>query len=183
MRWTHVNPLGRWLFSALLLIILAVLAALPAQALPEDRDLPITIDADEGTFRSRSGEASFQGNVYLRQGTLEVWADSLEIRRDPETGALQYLEARGQPARYQELPSVDGELIQVRGLRIEYLPAEDIIVTEGQGELEQANNRISAEFIRYHLLDETLEVRSRRSTQADQDAPQATWVIQPRELD
>lgn len=183
MKWMHVNPPACRLAGALFLMALATLVAMPALALPEDRDLPITIDADEGTFRSRSGEATFQGNVYLRQGTLEVWADTLEIRRDPETGTLQYLEARGQPARYQELPSVDGELIHVRGLRIEYLPTEDIIVTEGQGELEQANNRINAEYIRYHLLDETLEVRSQRSTQADQDAPQATWIIQPRELD
>lgn len=183
MKWTHVKPLGRQSGGALLIFAMATLVAMPAHALPEDRDLPITIDADEGTFRSRSGEASFQGNVYLRQGTLEVWADTLEIRRDPETGELQYLEARGQPARYQELPSADGELIRVRGLRIEFLPAEDIIVTEGQGELEQASNRINAEYIRYHLLNETLEVRSQRSTQADNEAPQATWVIQPRELD
>lgn len=183
MRWTCANPLAGWPAGTLLLLSLAAFMVPPALALPEDRELPITIDADEGTFRSRSGEASFRGNVYLKQGTLEVWADTLDIRRDPETGTLQYLEARGQPARYQELPSADGELIRVRGLRIEYLPSEDIIVTEGEGELEQANNRINAEFIRYHLLDETLEVRSRRSTEADQDAPQATWVIQPRELD
>ncbi|MHA7881067.1 MAG: lipopolysaccharide transport periplasmic protein LptA [Saccharospirillum sp.] len=181
MKWTHAEALHR-AGTALLCVLLATLA-LPAHALPEDRNLPITIDADEGTFRSRSGEASFRGNVYLQQGTLEVWADSLDIRRDPQTGELEYLEARGEPARYQELPSAEGDLIRVRGLRIEYLPEEDVIVTEGQGELEQANNEIRAEFIRYHLVDETLEVRSLRSTQADEEAPQASWVIQPRELD
>lgn len=183
MKWMHDNALGCRIAGALLLAIGAALFAVPAQALPEDRDLPITIDADEGTFRSRSGEASFSGNVYLKQGTLEVWADTLEIRRDPETGALQYLEARGQPARYQELPAEDSELIRVRGLRIEYMPSDNVIVTEGQSELEQASNMINAEFIRYNLLDETLEVKSQRSAQENQEAPQATWVIQPMDLD
>lgn len=161
--------------AALLLCLLSG----AAWALPSDRDQPMTIQADQGAFRSGSGEAHFEGNVHLKQGTLEVWADTLDVTRDPATGVIKFLEARGEPARYQELPAVDDDLIEVQGLRIEYRPEEDVIITEGNGRLEQADSEIQAEYIQYNLSDETLNVRSVRTQTENPDAPQATWVIQP----
>lgn len=168
-----------------LLVFLAVscLVIQPAWALPGDRDQPMTITADEGNFKSSQGEATFNGNVYLKQGTLEVWADTLEVRRDPVTGDITFLEARGEPARYQELPSEEDGLIEVSGSRIEYRPDQDLIITEGNGHLTQAGSDIEADYIRYNLLDETLDVRSRRSTDNNGDAPQATWTLQPGAMD
>lgn len=154
-----------------------------AWALPGDRDQPMTITADEGNFRSSRGEATFTGNVYLKQGTLEVWAETLDVRRDPETGDITFLEARGEPARYQELPSEEDGLIEVRGLRIEYRPDQDLIITEGDGHLTQAGSDIEADYIRYNLTDESLDVRSRRSTEDNEEAPQATWTLQPGAMD
>ncbi|WP_108125919.1 lipopolysaccharide transport periplasmic protein LptA [Saccharospirillum mangrovi] len=154
-----------------------------ALALPEDRDQPMTIQADQGAFRSGSGEAHFQGNVHLQQGSLEVWAETLDVTRDPVTGVIQFLEARGEPARYQEQPDVDAAFIEVEGLRIEYRPQQDIIITEGNGRLKQEGSEIQAEYIQYNLLDETLSVRSVRTQTANPEAPQATWVIQPGAVD
>lgn len=166
------------------LVLLAVIATLtgPARALPGDRDRPMTIQADQGDFRSGSGEAHFEGNVYLKQGTLEVWADTLDVVRDRETGSIEFLEAHGEPARYRDLPEADDEPIEVRGRRIEYRPEDDLIITEGDGRLEQADSEIQADYIRYNLSDETLDVRSGRAD-GEPDAPQATWIIQPEAVD
>lgn len=172
-RWRHPG------LSALLLCLLGSTVL----ALPADRDQPMTIQADQGAFRSGSGEAHFEGNVHLQQGSLEVWADTLDVTRDPVTGAILFLEAKGQPARYQELPALDGELIQVEGSRIEYRPADNIIITEGNGRLEQADSEIKAEYIQYNLSDETLSVRSIRAQTENPQAPQATWIIQPGAVD
>lgn len=169
--------------SLMMLLALSSLVVQPAWALPGDRDQPMTITADEGNFKSSRGEATFIGNVYLKQGTLEVWADTLDVRRDPETGDITFLEAKGEPARYQELPSEEDGLIEVRGSRIEYRPEEDLIITEGNGHLTQAGSDIEADYIRYNLLDESLDVRSRRSTDNNDDAPQATWTLQPGAMD
>ncbi|PTY38879.1 lipopolysaccharide transport periplasmic protein LptA [Saccharospirillum sp. MSK14-1] len=152
-------------------------------ALPEDRNQPMTIQADQGAFRSGSGEAHFQGNVHLKQGSLEVWADTLDVTRDPATGIIEFLEARGEPARYQEQPNVGEPLIRVEGQRIEYRPQQDIIITEGGGRLEQNDSEIQAEYIQYNLVEETLSVRSVRSQTENPEAPQATWVIQPGAVD
>lgn len=154
-----------------------------AWALPGDRDQSMTIQADQGAFRSGSGEAHFQGNVHLKQGSLEVWADTLDVTRDPATGVIEFLEARGEPARYQEQPDVDEPLIHVEGQRIEYRPQEDIIITEGGGRLEQNDSEITAEYIQYNLVEETLSVRSVRSQTDNPEAPQATWIIQPGAVD
>lgn len=154
-----------------------------ALALPEDRDKPMDITADRGTYQGGSGKMHFEGNVYLEQGTLKLWADTLDVIRNPETNEVEFLEAHGQPARYQELPEEGGDLIRVKGLRIEYRPEQDVIITEGEGELEQSGNVINAHFIEYNLIDESLQVRSRRAETSDVDAPQATWTIQPGALD
>jgi len=173
----------RHLPTLILSLVLSCLVATPSLALPGDRDQPMTITADEGTFRSGSGEATFTGNVYLKQGTLEVWANTLDIRRDAVTGDITFLEAKGELARYQELPNQEDGLIKVRGQRIEYRPEEDLIITEGQGHLTQAGSDIEADYIRYNLIDESLQVRSQRSTSNNSKAPQATWTLQPGALD
>lgn len=159
------------------------LCSCAALALPGDRNLPVTIQADQGAFRSGSGEAHFQGKVHLKQGTLEVWADTLDVTRDPATGVIKFLEARGEPARYQEQPDIGEALIQVEGKRIEYRPQQDLIITEGEGRLEQNDSEIQADYIEYNLVDETLSVRSVRSQTENPEAPQATWVIQPGAVD
>ena len=183
MTRTETTRLHHRHFTRLVLLALTCLVVQPAWALPGDRDQPMTITADEGNFKSSRGEATFTGNVYLKQGTLEVWADTLDVRRDPETGDITFLEAKGEPARYQELPSEEDGLIEVRGSRIEYRPDEDLIITEGNGHLTQAGSDIEADYIRYNLLDESLDVRSRRSTESNHDAPQATWTLQPGAMD
>jgi lipopolysaccharide export system protein LptA len=167
----------------LLAVLASLIAAQPAWSLPEDRNQPMTITADQGNFSSGRGEATFTGNVYLKQGTLEVWADTLDVRRDPQTGDITFLEAKGEPARYQELPSTEDGLIEVRGMRIEYRPEDDLIITEGNGHLTQAGSDIRADYIRYNLLDESLDVRSQRSVDNNEDAPQATWTLQPGAID
>lgn len=183
MTRTETTHLHHYRISLMMLLALTCLIVQAAWALPGDRDQPMTITADEGNFKSSRGEATFTGNVYLQQGTLEVWADTLDVRRDPETGDIIFLEARGEPARYQELPSEEDGLIEVRGLRIEYRPDEDLIITEGNGHLTQAGSDIEADYIRYNLLDESLDVRSRRNTDNNGDAPQATWTLQPGAMD
>ena len=183
MMRTETTRLHHHRISLMMLLALTCLVVQPAWALPGDRDQPMTITADEGNFKSSRGEASFTGNVYLKQGTLEVWADTLDVRRDPETGDITFLEAKGEPARYQELPSEEDGLIEVRGSRIEYRPDDDLIITEGNGHLTQSGSEIEADYIRYNLLDESLDVRSRRSTDNNGDAPQATWTLQPGAMD
>lgn len=189
MKRTHPDsqsPHKRLWLSAgrqLTALICGCLVSSAVLALPEDRDKPMNITADEGTYRSGSGRSHFAGNVHLKQGTLELWADTLDVIRDPETGEIEFLEAHGQPARYQELPEADGELIRVRGLRIEYRPDEDIIITEGEGEVDRAGNEIQGHYIEYNLVDESLRVRSRRAETNNTDAPQATWTLQPGALD
>lgn len=183
MTRTDTTSLYQNRITRTMLLVLTCLVVQGAWALPGDRNQPMTITADQGNFRSSRGEASFTGNVYLKQGTLEVWADTLDVRRDPETGDITFLEAKGEPARYQELPSEEDGLIEVRGKRIEYRPEEDLIITEGNGHLTQAGSDIEADYIRYNLRDESLDVRSQRSTDNNENAPQATWTLQPGAMD
>lgn len=104
MTRTEATRLHHHRISLMMLLALSCLVVLPAWALPGDRDQPMTITADEGNFKSSRGEATFTGNVYLKQGTLEVWADTLDVRRDPETGDITFLEAKANPHATRNCP-------------------------------------------------------------------------------
>lgn len=164
---------------AFLGLLLASVWATGVQALPEDSEQPMNITADQGTFYNNRGEANFVGNVYLKQGTLEVWADTLDVIRNPTSGEIEFLEAHGEPARYQQVQEVGESPLKVRGLRIEYKPEEDVIITEGNGYVEQGSNTTEGHFIRYNLTEEALEVRSLRAEGDNDEAPQASWTLQP----
>lgn len=175
-RWQWLN-----VRLQLVAILVGFLAAGPALALPEDREKELLITADRS--KRDSEKTHFEGDVHLTQGTLEVWADTLDVYQDPESGDISYLEAHGEPARLQTLPEPEGDLLKVRGLRIEYRPDEGIVIAEKEGMLEQAGNLIEAYYLEYTLEDESLDVRSERAHTGQADAPQATWTIQPEALD
>jgi lipopolysaccharide export system protein LptA len=74
-------------FALLAGVLLAV--ALPwsgplARAEKADRDKPVNLEADRVTVDDAKQLATFEGNVVLTQGTLQIRGDRMEIRQDKE---------------------------------------------------------------------------------------------------
>ena len=82
-----------------LCLLLPLLAALPPlSARDSDSDFPIAVEADSLELRERANISIYEGNVSLRQGSLEIEADRLVIHFD-DNGDLQLMEMTGAPAR------------------------------------------------------------------------------------
>lgn len=47
-----------------------------------DRNKPVNLEADKVTINEAKQIAVFEGNVILRQGTLELRGDRMEVRQD-----------------------------------------------------------------------------------------------------
>lgn len=90
-------------------ILLALLLSGGAQALPDDEQQPIEIEADRAELDDATGTATYSGSVRLDQGSLKVRAARLIIETDAQQ--VQRITAEGDrdqdlPARYEQTPSL-----------------------------------------------------------------------------
>ena len=66
------------LTTGLLCLLLSGVAS-TAYAIKSDVEAPVQIEANSAVFDKMAGTASYDGNVTIRQGTLEILAAHIEI--------------------------------------------------------------------------------------------------------
>ncbi len=131
--------------AALLLLSLA-----PAvHALEADRQQPISIKAERVSIDERRGVSTYSGAVEMRQGSLTLEAERVEVRRKGES--LESLHAEGQPARFSQLPEGRSEKVMGEARRIDYITTEGLVRLRGGALLRQDGDRFSGEQIDYDL--------------------------------
>lgn len=123
-----------------------------ALALPEDRAQPIRISADSASRDDRAGVTRYEGNVQLRQGSLEINADSLSISHDVQQADL--IVAEGSPANLSQLPEPDGARIEAHARRIEYRRSEDLVRLISEASIQQDGATVSGETIDYLVTEQ-----------------------------
>ncbi|MGF1529707.1 MAG: lipopolysaccharide transport periplasmic protein LptA [Candidatus Competibacterales bacterium] len=121
-----------------------------ANALPEDRDQPIYLEADNAEFDQQSGTMVYRGNVVLTQGSLGLMADQATLyTRD---GELQRMEATGQPVRFRYTHAHDKPQINGEGSRVEYDVSDaQVVVTGDPVRFTQGGDVITGARAVYHL--------------------------------
>ena len=101
-----------------LLLLLSLLAAAPVLAKSTDRDQPMDINADRSdSLLQDNGVSVLEGNVTIRQGTLEVDADRAEVHR--RNGEIERIVLIGAPARLRQV-SDTGEPMDARARQVVY---------------------------------------------------------------
>lgn len=143
-----------------------ILSALSSQllfALPDDTSKPIEIQADEATFNQSTGEAIYQGNVFIKQGSIEIQADYLKISSDLSTRQFSRLEATGTPAQFSQQLDDKGNIVISKGNSIHYSSDSTKLEIIGEGYLSQLENSITADLITYQLNDGTFSAEKTKS--------------------
>lgn len=168
---------------AKLLIVKLSLLSMVALALPSDRDLPIQGNADDTQVNTATGVVTLNGNAHVWQGNLQIYAETMIIETEQQTSQLTYLSAKGNPARYIDLPNADQDKIEVTGSHIEYFPEQNLIVTTGNARINQGGNQASGERIEYNADTGVMSIQSKRSVSGNEADDQAELIIQPGRVD
>ena len=113
------------LLLTVLLTVLGLTFSRWATALDSDRDQPIQIVADLAVRDELAGEARYEGNVVLTQGSLVITADTLSIRHN--TDEADKIVATGKPATLVQQPTPDQAPVDASALRIEYVRSQDLV--------------------------------------------------------
>jgi lipopolysaccharide export system protein LptA len=164
----------------LLPLFLTALTLLGANAhgLPDDQEQPIKIAADRAEIDDASGTATYYGDVRLEQGSMRVTAATLTIETERESVTRITAEGApdGEPAHYQQQPTVDEELVLADARTIVFHTDEDRIELEGDARLRQAEDRFEGDRISY-------DVRARKvAASSEREDGRVNFTIRPERI-
>lgn len=153
------------MFSRLnkLVITLAIGACLsaPVFALPEDREQPIRITADQALRNEKEGFTVYSGNVEMVQGTLNITANKITIYRIVEEA--DKIVAKGRPANLQQQPEPGKGLVSASAEIIEYYKDEARVHLKKNAQIEQDGSKVTGATIEYYVNEQLVKAGSNRT--------------------
>ncbi|MBY6196937.1 lipopolysaccharide transport periplasmic protein LptA [Vibrio hangzhouensis] len=129
---------------------LYLLLPLPAMALSTDSEQPIYIDSDTQQLDMKSNRVTFEGDVKLKQGSININADKVIVTRDAKTGAIQVIEGFGNLATFSQLTD-DGKTLYGEAKNLYYSLKDDQLTMTEQAMLSQDDSEIRGTTINYRI--------------------------------
>lgn len=155
-----------------------ILAAAPAaRAEKADRDKPINVNADRGSYDGINNLQIVEGNVIIEQGTMRITASKGEIRRDKEN----YLSAvvTGSPVNFRQKREGCAQYIEASAERAEFDARKDSLKLISHARLKNGDDELAGEVIVYNSETEYFQVLGDRPDAAKRDG-RVRMVIQPK---
>ena len=121
-----------------------------ALALPNDREQPISLAADNATYNEKTGLAIYSGNVEIKQGSLLIQAEQITATTD-KNGKILTITATGKPARLQQQPSTDKGIATAQAEEINYQAQDGLISLKRNAILQQAGSTFKSLEILYSM--------------------------------
>lgn len=151
-----------------------------AHSLESDRYSPINIQANHAELSESNGMAIYTGKVELSQGSLRILCDTLTVYT--QNGAVNKVEANGQPAHYQQQLENNEPNVQAESLSIVYLPADEKVILKRNAKLMQSSNVFEGDLIEYDLKQQRLSASQTPNSTADKSNPpkRVRMTLQPQ---
>ncbi|TDF34716.1 lipopolysaccharide transport periplasmic protein LptA [Alteromonadaceae bacterium M269] len=115
----------------------------------------VSVGADINDVDGINKTAIYKGNVEVRQGSLSIDADELEVVVGENEGDQVFI-ARGNPAEYSQLDE-EGNRVTASANEIKYEQSTRIIVLTGNAKLSRDGQVIESELITIDIESEALK--------------------------
>ncbi len=154
------------------LICALLLSGSPVLSLPDDKERPIHIEADEAVRDDKTGLTLYRGNVRIRQGSLKISAEQVTLYHI-NTQADKIV-AVGSPAQIQQQRTLDSAPMHAEGGIIEYYKEEERVHIRENAKLEQDGSTVRSDSIEYFINQELV-----RATTTDPTTTRRVEVVIP----
>ena len=155
-----VNPRPGHIYILLLALLFSTISA-TSVALPDDREQPIRITADQALRDEKQGFTEYTGNVRMDQGSMHIEADKITIYHVNEDA--DKIVAEGSPAHMQQRPEIDKGLMHARANIIEYYKAEDRVHLRDNAQVEQDGSTVAGDTIDYFITEQLVKADSNQA--------------------
>jgi lipopolysaccharide export system protein LptA len=126
--------------------------------MPDDRDQPIHITADQALRDEKEGMTVYSGNVHMNQGTMQINADTLTIYHRAEE--VERVIAEGTPARMQQQPDLEKGPVKARARVITYYRDEERVRLEREAYIERDGATVTGDSIDYFIAEQLVKADS-----------------------
>lgn len=154
-------------------LMACLLLSSQAFALSSDQDQPVYIDSDSQQLDMKSNKVTFEGDVKLKQGSININAAKVVVTRHPENGSIQRIDAYGNLATFSQLTD-DGKTLYGEAKEMRYSLADDQLTMKKSAMLAQDDNTIRGAQIRYKISQQKLIADSQSK------GDRVTTVLQPQ---
>jgi lipopolysaccharide export system protein LptA len=149
----------------LALLLLLIFTTGLVQALPDDRDQPIHISADKALRDEKQGFTIYSGNVQMEQGSMRLEADKLTIYHVTEE--VDKIVAEGRPAKMQQQPELDKEVVHAHAGIIEFFRSEERVHLQTNARIEQDGAVVSGDSIDYFIAEQLVKADSDQAVEGN----------------
>ena len=129
-------------------------------ALPEDTKQPIEIEAQSVVVDETTGFNEFSGNVVVRQGSLLLLAELIQVRTNNEE--VVSLIAKGsleKPAKYTQNQENQTRFVEATATQITYEVNEGMIFLVGNAHLVQGFDSFRGDTLDYDINNDKVIVK------------------------
>ena len=143
-----------------LLILLVVFVSSLVLALPEDTKQPIEIEAQSVVVDETTGFNEFSGDVEVRQGSLLLLAELIQVQTDNEE--VVSMIAKGsleKPAKYIQSQENQARFIEATATLITYDVDKGMIFLVGNARLVQGFDSFSGDTLNYDINNDKVVVK------------------------
>ena len=144
------------LLAGVVIAIALLWSGPPAHAEKADRDKPVNLEADRVMVDDAKQLATFEGNVVLTQGTLQIRGDRMEIRQDKE--GFKYGTTWGNLAYFRQKREGLDEYIEGWAERIEYDGRADKMQMFNRAMMKRTEDEVRGNYISYDGQTEFYQV-------------------------
>ena len=145
--------------NKLLILLMAFVTSL-VFALPEDTKQPIEIEAQYVVVDETTGFSEFSGNAVVRQGSLLLSAELIQVQTDNEE--VVSMIAKGsleKPAKYIQSQENQARFIEATATLITYDVDEGMIYLVGNARLVQGFDSFSGDTLNYDINNDKVVVK------------------------
>jgi len=165
--------------SLLACIAGAVGVASSAAAQKPNSNEPVSIEADRMKADDQKQTAEFEGRVVLTQGTFQLRADKIIVRKDGS--GFQHGIATGQPATFRQKREGTDEWIAGEANRIEYDGRLEQVELFDGARVSRDNDEVRGNYISYDTRAQVFRVQGGKEFAPAQGRDgRVRAVIQPR---
>ena len=145
--------------NKLLILLMAFVASL-VFALPEDAKQPIEIEAQSVIVDETTGFNEFSGNAEVRQGSLLLFAELIQVQTDNEE--VVSMIAKGspeKPAKYIQSQENQARFVEATATKITYDVNAGMIFLVGNAHLIQGFDSFSGDRLSYDINNDKVIVK------------------------
>lgn len=138
------------LFNTIALTTLII--STPVFALESDSKQPIQIEADQGALDQIKQTTTFTGNVIIKQGTINIKANSVAVSRNDK--GEQLMKASGNPVYFSQTLDDNKGIVNGQASNVDYASATNIVTLTGNAKVQRGGDLAQGAIITYNTRTE-----------------------------